>query len=94
MFLPHSDREVGEILQRLGLSSLEDLFSHIDPSLLEPPKNLPEPKSRAIRRMPHFGSATAQQHMHQSEPRESAFDSSHRKENEGGNGSACRKVAV
>jgi len=45
MFLPHSDKEVSEILQRLGLSSLEDLFSHIDPSLLEPPKNLPEPKS-------------------------------------------------
>ena len=45
MFLPHSDKEVGEILQRLGLSSLEDLFSHIDPSLLEPPKKLPEPKS-------------------------------------------------
>jgi glycine dehydrogenase subunit 1 len=45
MFLPHSDKEVNEILQRLGLSSLEDLFSHIDPSLLEPPKNLPEPKS-------------------------------------------------
>jgi glycine dehydrogenase (decarboxylating) alpha subunit (EC 1.4.4.2) len=45
MFLPHSDKEVSEILQSLGLSSLEDLFSHIDPSLLEPPKNLPEPKS-------------------------------------------------
>jgi len=45
MFLPHSDKEVSEILQSLGLSSLEDLFSRIDPSLLEPPKNLPEPKS-------------------------------------------------
>jgi glycine dehydrogenase subunit 1 len=45
MFLPHSDKEVNEILQSLGLSSLEDPFSHIDPSLLEPPKNLPMPKS-------------------------------------------------
>ena len=49
MFLPHSDKEVNEILQSLGLSSLEDLFSHIDPSLLEPPKNLPEPKSGACK---------------------------------------------
>ncbi len=45
MFLPHSSTEVGQILQALGLSSLEELFSHIDSSLLEPPENLPEPKS-------------------------------------------------
>jgi glycine dehydrogenase subunit 1 len=32
--------------------------------------------------------------MHQSEPKGSAFDSGHRKENEGGNGPACKKVAV
>jgi len=32
MSLPHSDKEVSEILQSLGFSSLEDLFSHIDPS--------------------------------------------------------------
>jgi len=48
MFLPHSDKEVNEILQNLGLSSLEDLFSHIDPSLLEPPKNLPEEETGII----------------------------------------------
>ena len=45
MYVPHSEEETREILSLLGLSSLEDLFSHIDPSLLAAPKNLPDPKS-------------------------------------------------
>ena len=43
MFIPHSEEETESILKRLGLSSLEDLFSHIDPSLLSDPPDLPEP---------------------------------------------------
>lgn len=38
MYIPHSDEEVKEILKSLGLSSLEDLFSHIEKGLLIPPK--------------------------------------------------------
>ncbi len=45
MNIPHSEEETREILSLLGLSSLEDLFSHIDPSLLAAPKNLPDPRS-------------------------------------------------
>ena len=45
MFIPHSEEETREILSLLGLKSLEDLFSHIDPSLLNPPEDLPDPKS-------------------------------------------------
>ncbi len=45
MYVPHSEEETREILSLLGLSSLEDLFSHIDPSLLAAPKNLPDPRS-------------------------------------------------
>ncbi len=45
MFIPHSEEETREILSLLGLRSLEDLFSHIDPSLLSPPKKLPDPRS-------------------------------------------------
>ncbi len=45
MFIPHSEEETREILSLLGLKSPEDLFSHIDPSLLNPPENLPDPKS-------------------------------------------------
>lgn len=45
MYIPHSDEETREILSLLGLKNLEDLFSHIDPALLNPPKNLPETKS-------------------------------------------------
>ncbi len=45
MYIPHSDEEVRELLSHLGLSSLEDLFSHIDRSLLNPPTDLPEPMS-------------------------------------------------
>ncbi len=45
MYVPHSEEETREILSLLGLSSLEDLFSHIDPSLLAAPKNLPAPRS-------------------------------------------------
>ena len=45
MYIPHSEEETKEILSRLGLKTLEDLFSHIDPSLLTPPQNLPDPKS-------------------------------------------------
>ncbi len=43
MYIPHSDEETREILSALGLESLKDLFSHIDPSLLKPPENLPSP---------------------------------------------------
>ncbi|WP_448583854.1 aminomethyl-transferring glycine dehydrogenase subunit GcvPA [Thermocrinis sp.] len=45
MYIPHSEEKTREILNTLGLSSLEDLFSHIEPSLLEKTENLPEPKS-------------------------------------------------
>ncbi len=45
MFIPHSEEETRHILDALGLSSLEDLFSHIDPDLLKKPDNLPEPMS-------------------------------------------------
>ena len=45
MNIPHSEEETKEILSFLGLSSLEELFSHIDPSLLNPPKDLPGPRS-------------------------------------------------
>ncbi|RLJ69859.1 glycine dehydrogenase (decarboxylating) alpha subunit [Hydrogenivirga caldilitoris] len=45
MYIPHSDKETKEILSQLGLGSLEELFSHIDPLLLNPPCNLPEPRS-------------------------------------------------
>ncbi len=45
MHVPHSEEETKEILKRLGLSSLEDLFSHIDPELLKPPSGLPDPMS-------------------------------------------------
>lgn len=43
MHIPHSEDEAKEILKELGLNSLEDLFSHIDPDLLRPPLNLPDP---------------------------------------------------
>ena len=45
MYIPHSEEETEEILSLLGLRSLEELFSHIDKSLLNPPKDLPEPMS-------------------------------------------------
>ncbi len=45
MYIPHSEEETGTLLSELGLKSLEELFSHISPDLLNPPKNLPEPKS-------------------------------------------------
>lgn len=38
MFIPHSEDETKSILETLGFSSLEDLFSHIDPSLLSEPQ--------------------------------------------------------
>ncbi|MFN3947589.1 MAG: glycine dehydrogenase, partial [Aquificaceae bacterium] len=44
MYIPHSEEETQRVLKALGLSSLEDLFSHIDPSLFARP-NLPPPKS-------------------------------------------------
>jgi|UniRef100_A0A7C2ZJH4 glycine dehydrogenase subunit 1 len=44
MYIPHSEEETERILKTLGLSRLEDLFSHIDPSLLSEP-SLPPPKS-------------------------------------------------
>ncbi|MFN3599316.1 MAG: aminomethyl-transferring glycine dehydrogenase subunit GcvPA [Aquificaceae bacterium] len=44
MHIPHSQQETQKILKTLGLSSLEDLFSHIDPSLFSKSK-LPPPKS-------------------------------------------------
>ena len=45
MYIPHSREETARILSELGLMSLEDLFSHIDPSLLRAPSSLPKPKS-------------------------------------------------
>jgi glycine dehydrogenase subunit 1 len=45
MHVPHSEEETKEILKRLGLGSLEELFSHIDPDLLRPPRDLPDPMS-------------------------------------------------
>ncbi len=44
MYIPHSEEETGRILKELGLGRLEDLFSHIDSSLLSKPE-LPKPKS-------------------------------------------------
>ncbi|MFN7066001.1 MAG: aminomethyl-transferring glycine dehydrogenase subunit GcvPA, partial [Aquificaceae bacterium] len=44
MYIPHSQQETQKILKTLGLSSLEDLFSHIDPSLFSKP-SLPPPKT-------------------------------------------------
>ena len=45
MYVPHSPEDVKFMLKALGLSSEEDLFSHIDDSLLKPPDDLPPPKS-------------------------------------------------
>ncbi len=45
MYIPHSEEETKEILSLLGLRSLEDLFSHIEKELLNPPEGLPEPMS-------------------------------------------------
>ncbi len=59
MFIPHSEEEVREILSLLGLKSLEDLFSHIDPELLTPPENLPPPKAEEELRT-YFKSLTDQ----------------------------------
>ncbi len=44
MYIPHSEEETLRLLEELGLKNLEELFSHIDPSLLSKP-DLPEPKS-------------------------------------------------
>lgn len=44
MYLPHSQEDVEAVLKELGLSSLEELFSHIDPSLLSS-SNLERPMS-------------------------------------------------
>ncbi|MFN3814101.1 MAG: aminomethyl-transferring glycine dehydrogenase subunit GcvPA [Aquificaceae bacterium] len=49
MYIPHSDEEVSEILKSLGLSSLEDLFSHIEKDLLVPPKLDPPLSEEEIR---------------------------------------------
>ncbi|RMH80650.1 MAG: aminomethyl-transferring glycine dehydrogenase subunit GcvPA [Acidobacteria bacterium] len=56
MYIPHSEEERRDILSFLGLETLEDLFSHIDPSLLSKPK-LPEPKSEEELRR-YFGKAS------------------------------------
>jgi len=45
MYIPHSEDETREILSFLGLGSLEDLFSHIDPDLLQETEGLPPPRS-------------------------------------------------
>ncbi len=45
MHIPHSEEEAKQILEKLGLRSLEDLFSHIDADLLRPPEGLPDPRS-------------------------------------------------
>ncbi len=45
MNIPHSEEEIQEALNGLGLTSLNDLFSHIEPHLLRSPENLPSPKS-------------------------------------------------
>lgn len=44
MYIPHSKEETQRVLKELGLESLEDLFSHIDSSLLSKPE-LPKPRS-------------------------------------------------
>ncbi len=44
MYIPHSEGETQRILKELGLARLEDLFLHIDPSLLSKP-GLPKPRS-------------------------------------------------
>ncbi|MDW8434060.1 MAG: aminomethyl-transferring glycine dehydrogenase subunit GcvPA [Aquificaceae bacterium] len=44
MYIPHSEEETERILRVLNLSSLEELFSHIDSSLLSEPE-LPKGKS-------------------------------------------------
>lgn len=61
MYIPHSEEETERILKTLGLSRLEDLFSHIDPSLLSEP-SLPPPKSEEeIRRyIKELGSQNAE----------------------------------
>ena len=45
MFIPHSEEERDGLLSLLGFNTLEELFSHIDPSLLTPPEDLPKPHS-------------------------------------------------
>ncbi|RUM29573.1 MAG: glycine dehydrogenase, partial [Aquifex sp.] len=44
-YIPHSEEETKEILSKLGLKSLEDLFSHIPKDLFAKDFTLPEPKS-------------------------------------------------
>jgi glycine dehydrogenase subunit 1 len=45
-YLPHSEEEIKEMLNYLGLNSIEELYSHIDKELLyQGELNLPEPKS-------------------------------------------------
>ncbi|MCS7170832.1 MAG: aminomethyl-transferring glycine dehydrogenase subunit GcvPA [Aquificaceae bacterium] len=44
MYIPHSEEETKSILNILGLKSVEELFSHIDPALLSKPE-LPKGKS-------------------------------------------------
>lgn len=44
-YIPHSEEEVKEILQELGISSLKDLFNHIPEDLFSDNFNLPEPFS-------------------------------------------------
>ncbi|AAC07143.1 aminomethyl-transferring glycine dehydrogenase subunit GcvPA [Aquifex aeolicus] len=44
-YIPHSEEETKEILSKLGLESLEDLFSHIPKELFAKDFSFPEPKS-------------------------------------------------
>ena len=45
MYIPHSHEDVSKTLSKLGLNVLEELFSHIEPELMNPPVGLPPPKS-------------------------------------------------
>ncbi|SNZ15296.1 aminomethyl-transferring glycine dehydrogenase subunit GcvPA [Hydrogenobacter hydrogenophilus] len=50
MYIPHSKDDVQKALEQLGLSSLDDLFSHIDLHLLEPPSLGPPMTEEDVRR--------------------------------------------
>jgi glycine dehydrogenase subunit 1 len=50
MYIPHSQDDLQRALEKLGLSSLDDLFSHIDPHLLEPPNLEPPMTEEEVRR--------------------------------------------
>ncbi|GGM97709.1 putative glycine dehydrogenase (decarboxylating) subunit 1 [Thermus composti] len=42
-YTPHTEEEIREMLKRVGVASLEDLFAHLPKEVLNPPIDLPEP---------------------------------------------------